>query len=307
MYVYTYSCVCTYAQVLVRNGDHGHPPPLPYDHTKVTGVAVIGPSGNVTGSDAVSAYCGDYAACERCPDNHTVSIVTGISNYLASANSGATVMAANGCADGRNGTDASGIAQAVALARSPAISHVVLAVGMDGALEGEGNDRLPSRFPNGIGLPGVQQRLVDAVVAVGKPTTVVVIGGGAMPVRAQGPRVAVAYALYPGVETGNALAELLFGETSPSSKLPFTVPVSAAQLPLYTNFSMVARPYGRTFSWIRGNGSQPLYEYGFGLSYSRFSFADLQVHAGSVNAEHPGPITVKVTLMLESDFPTSYL
>ena len=239
--------------------------PLPINHAKLRGISIIGPSANVSGADAISAYCGDYALCENCAANHSVNVVTGITNYLTGIHSNAKVFVAQGCCtDGRNGTDSSGIAAAVADARNPQVSHVVLAVGLDGGLEGEGNDRLPSRFPNGIGLPGVQQQLVDAVLAVGKPTTVVVIGGGAMPVAVSGPNVSVIFALYPGVETGNALAEMLFGAVSPSAKLPFTVPASVKQLPLYTNFSMVAKPFGRTFSWIQGPQSQPLHEYGFG-------------------------------------------
>lgn len=285
------------ALVLVQNGADAHGRhSLPIDVGVVSGIAVTGPSGNATGADAVAAYCGDYAFCERCSDDHAVSVATGIAQYLKSAKSAAKLLLSAGCVDGRNGSDTSGITEAVAHARRPDVSHVVVAVGLDGVLEGEGNDRLPSRFPNGIGLPGVQQKLVDAVVAVGKPTTVVVIGGGAMPVTATGPLVSVVYALYPGVETGNALAELLFGAVSPSGRLPFTVPASAEQLPLYTNFSMVAEPHGRTFSWITGSRSQPMHEYGFGLTYTQFAYSDLQLSAKSIDAKAPSDIVVQVTV-----------
>ena len=285
----------TKSMVLVQNGADGRHS-LPTDVTRVSGIAVTGPSSNATGDDAIMAYCGDYAACERCGDGHAVSVATGIAQYLQSAKSPAKLLLSAGCTDGRNGSDTSGIAEAVAHAQRAEVSHVVVAVGLDGSLEGEGNDRLPSRFPNGIGLPGMQQDLVNAVVAVGKQTTVVVIGGGAMPITAAGPLVSVIYAPYPGVETGNALAELLFGAASPSGRLPFTVPASAQQLPLYTNFSMVAEPHGRTFGWIAGEGAQPMHEYGFGLSYTRFKYSTLQLGARSFDAKAPSDIAVQVTV-----------
>ena len=277
-------------------GGVGRRRPLPIDVAGVRGIAITGPSGNASGADAISAYCGDYAACERCRDGHAVSVATGIARYLTASKSAAKLLVSQGCVDGRNGTDTSGIAEAVAHASSSAVSHVVVAVGLDGTLEGEGNDRLPSRFPKGIGLPGVQQQLVDAVVAVGKPTVVVVFGGGAMPVAANGAGAAVIYAPYPGIETGNALAELLFGATSPSGRLPFTVPASVAQLPLYTNFSMVAKPFGRTFGWLTGQGSQPMHEYGFGLAYTTFAYTRLSLSTVSARAAAPAPIALEVTV-----------
>ena len=88
------------------------------------------------------------------------------------------------------------------------MSHVVLAVGLDGLLEGEGNDRLASRFPNGLGLPGMQQQLIDAVAAVGKPTTVVVVAGGAIYLPPNPNVTSIVYAFYPGIETGTGFARL---------------------------------------------------------------------------------------------------
>ena len=97
-------------------------------------------------------YGGDYCNCDSCDSNHTVSIAVGLRNALAAAGTttNAQVHTAVGCTDGRNGTSTKGFAAALALARSESVSHIVLAVGLDGVLEGEGSDRLRDRFPRGL-------------------------------------------------------------------------------------------------------------------------------------------------------------
>ena len=72
-----------------------------------------------------------------------------------------------------------------------------------------------------------------------------------------------------------SLAAVLFGDESPAGRLPFSIPRSVTQLGDYLNFSMVVEPFGRTFVWMRGKGSQQLHEYGFGLSYARFAYSGL--------------------------------
>lgn len=107
----------------------------------------------------------------------------------------------------------------------------------------------------------MQQTLIDKIAEVGKPTTVVVVAGGAIAMPANTNVSSTIYALYPGVETGTAFANVYFGAVSPAGRFPFSVPKSVEQLPLYTNFSMVAKPFGRTFAWMKGKGSQQLFEY----------------------------------------------
>ena len=125
--------------------------------------------------------------------------------------------------------------------RSAEISHVVVAVGLSQLLEGEGTDRLPSRFPKGLGLPGMQQELVDLAASVGKPLIVIVVAGGATPLPPHANISAEIAALYPGMEAGNAVTEILFGTASPAGRLPFSIPRSQTQLPDYINFSLVAK------------------------------------------------------------------
>jgi beta-glucosidase len=168
------------ATVLLENRNSA----LPMDLQKVKGLAIIGPSAdansyNASGypfdenpNDTLLNYCGDYSSCSNCPPNHTVTITRGILNHLAAAGSKLPVFTAKGC--NHNDTNTSGFAAALAAAQNPAVSHVVLAVGMSGTLEGEGNDLLPSRFPIGklwSGLPGVQMKLVEQIAALGKVNT----------------------------------------------------------------------------------------------------------------------------------------
>ena len=150
------------------------------------------------------------------------------------AGSAVSVVTAAGC--GRNDTSTTGFAAALAVGRQPGVSHVVLAVGMDGHLEGEGNDLLPSRFPvpaenAGLRLPGVQQQLIQQVGALGKPTVLVVVSGGSYSVPPTAGIGATLHALYPGIEAGNGIADLLFGVASPASRLPVTILESLSQLP----------------------------------------------------------------------------
>jgi beta-glucosidase len=96
-------------------------------------------------------------------------------------------------------------------------------------------------------------------------------------------------ALYPGIETGTAIARVLFGETSPASRLPFTVPASTDQLPEYTDYNMTAAPFGRTFRFWKVTDdvkTQPLFEYGYGLSYALFNYSDLQIQPAAVSCVH---------------------
>eukprot|EP01043_Picozoa_sp_COSAG02_P053352 COSAG02_NODE_5875_length_3971_cov_4.711519_2_plen_582_part_00 len=262
---------------------------LPLDPASVRGLAVIGPAAdaqyNASGypfdedpNDTLLAWCGDYSSCNYCPPNHTVSLAQGIRNHMqAVGKAGVPVLTTPGC--GYNDTNTSGFGAALSMARRPDISHLVVVLGLSGTLEGEGNDLLPSRFPvgHGFGLPGSQQELLTQLASVGKPLVLLLVSGGSISVPEDQPGIdATLHALYPGVEAGNGIADLLFGLRSPASRLPMSIPKDAAQLPDYLNFSMVAQPFGRTHAWLRGANSEPRHEYGEGLSYSRFLYHSLQ-------------------------------
>lgn len=141
---------------------------------------------------------------------------------------------------------------------------VVLAVGIE---EGEFRDRAI------LSLPGRQGELIQRVSAVGKPVTVVLIGGSAITMAPWLDNVpAVLNAWYPGEQGGSALAGILFGDINPSGRLPITFPQAEGQLPLVYNH----KPTGRGDDYVDLTG-KPLFPFGYGLSYTSFEYSDLQV------------------------------
>ena len=114
-------------------------------------------------------------------------------------------------------------------------------------------------------LPGLQQKLLEKVVAVGKPTILVLASGSALAVNfAQEHCNAVVQSWYPGALGGKAVAELLFGQYSPSGRLPVTFYKSEDDLPAFTDYAME----GRTYRYLH---AIPLYPFGYGLSYAKFT------------------------------------
>jgi len=166
------------------------------------------------------------------------------------------------------------IAEAVAAARASEAAVVV--VGLE---EGEFRDRAL------LSLPGRQERLIRAVAATGVPTTVVIIGGSAVTMSTWLDDVgAVIMAWYPGEEGGPALARVLYGDDSPSGRLPITFPVSEGQLPLTYDH----KPTGRGDDYVDLTG-QPLFPFGYGLTYTRFAYSDLSIDVANARAADASP------------------
>jgi beta-glucosidase len=139
----------------------------------------------------------------------------------------------------------------------------IVFVGLNSQMEGEGHDR------NSIELPAPQEKLVETVIATGKPVIVVLTGGSAISANyAADHAAAVLEAWYGGEEAGTAIAETLAGINNPAGRLPVTFYKSDAQLPAFTDYSMK----GRTYRYFSGD---PLYSFGFGLSYSSFAYSGL--------------------------------
>ncbi len=152
---------------------------------------------------------------------------------------------------------------------------IVAVVGISAQVEGEESESSDPGFFGGdrtdITLPATQQQLLEALAATGKPLIVVLTSGSALAVNwANEHAAAILEAWYPGEEGGTAVADLLSGDYNPSGRLPVTFYKSLAQLPPYASYSM----FGRTY---RYSAEQPLYPFGFGLSYSSFSYSDLAV------------------------------
>jgi beta-glucosidase len=138
-----------------------------------------------------------------------------------------------------------------------------------------------------LNLPAVQEKLLEAIAATGKPVIVVLTSGGAMSVnKAQEKAAAVLLAGYAGQQGGNAVADVLFGDYNPAGRLPVTYYKSIDQIPAFENYDMAGKTY-RYFT------QEPLYPFGYGLSYTTFSYSNLVIPEKIVAGDK---ITVKVTV-----------
>ncbi len=181
-------------------------------------------------------------------------------------------------------------ASAVAAAKQ---ADVVLAfVGLTRELEGEemGGRTMPEGFLGGdrtaIELPKDEEALLEAVKATGKPMAVVLMNGSALAINwANQNANAILESWYPGEEGGTAIAETLAGVNNPAGRLPVTFYKSTADLPPFDDYSMK----GRTYRYFEG---QPLYPFGYGLSYSKFTYSNAKLSASTLKAE--SDLTVEV-------------
>jgi len=186
--------------------------------------------------------------------------VTSPYQAIKNENVGGNTVYSEGCAI--NSTSTSGFAAAVTAAK--AADYVLLFIGIDQTIEREGHDRID------ITLPGVQEQFVHTILAVGKPTAIVLINGGIVAIDSLKPVApAIIEAFYPGYWGGVALANVIFGDYNPGGKLPVTY--YASDFVTQSNFldmSMTNAP-GRTYRYFKG--TTPLWPFGWGLSYTNFN------------------------------------
>jgi len=180
---------------------------------------------------------------------------------------------AQGCAI--NSTDISGFAAAQAAARTADV--VIYLGGLDPTQDGEFRDRLSGS----TNLPGVQQQLINTLATV-NPNVVVVVYSSAICSLDQSfdSIKGLIQAFYPGQASGNALADILFGDCNPSGKLPVTMPKNDAQLPPWSDD--INQSDGGGYRWFDKMGYIPQYAFGFGLSYTTFSYSNIIVSPASV-------------------------
>jgi len=169
---------------------------------------------------------------------------------------------------------------------------VVAFVGLSPNLEGEEMPVHVEGFNGGdrtdIVLPKVQQDLLEAIGATGKPIVVVLVNGSALAVNwANEHAAAILEAWYPGAEGGTAIAETLAGLNNPGARLPVTFYSSLSDLPPFEDYSM----QNRTYRYFQG---KPLYGFGFGLSYSSFAYSDIKLSSGSIEAGQPLTVEANV-------------
>jgi len=182
------------------------------------------------------------------------------------------------------------LSQAVETAKKSDV--VVLVLGLNQRLEGEEMPIEVDGFKGGdrthLNLPKTQSDLMEAIKATGKPVVLVLINGSALSINYAAENMdAILTAGYPGQEGGNAVADVLFGDYNPAGRLPVTYYQSVDQLPAFENYAME----GRTYRYFR---QTPLYPFGFGLSYTRFTYSDLNLQKEAKVGENI-KVSVKVT------------
>jgi len=179
---------------------------------------------------------------------------------------------------------------ALAAARSAEV--VIFVGGLTSQIEGEEMRVSYPGFSGGdrtdINLPASQQQLLEALVATGKPVVLVLTSGSAVAVDWAQQRVgAILLAWYPGQRGGTAVADVLFGDANPGGRLPVTFYKGTEQLPAFDDYDMD----GRTYRYFKG---EPLYPFGFGLSYTHFTYSDLTLDHERVRANGKLKVTVQV-------------
>ena len=271
------------AMVLLKNENNL----LPLDKTKYKNILVTGPLAAET-SYAISRYGPSH--------NPITTVLEGIQKYVGAASKVSYVKGCN-VVDATwpeseiietplTNAEQAGIDSAVAQAK---LSDVVIAV------VGEDIDRVgESLSRTGLNLPGRQLKLIQALQATGKPVVMVMINGQPLTINWENKYVpAILEAWFPSVQSGRVIAETLFGDNNPGGKLPITFPKSTGQIEFNFPFKPNSQAgQGGQNSWGKTSVNGALYPFGFGLSYTKFAYSNLQVSPEKGNSQ--GDVTVKV-------------
>ncbi|MBK8656613.1 MAG: glycoside hydrolase family 3 C-terminal domain-containing protein [Haliscomenobacter sp.] len=242
-------------------------------------LAVVGPlAANQRELIGSWSGAGDY--------KQSVSLLDGIKTKLGA---GVKVLHTEGCAI--TGQDKTGFKNALALAKTA--EAIVVAVGESADMSGEAASR------SDITLPGVQEELVKALVATGKPVVVVLMNGRplAIPWLAEN-APALLETWFLGTQAGHAIADVLFGDYNPSGKLTVTFPRNVGQVPIFYNAKNTGRPMdpqNKYTSKYLDVPNTPQFPFGFGLSYSKFEYANLKTDRSVFNTDS-SPLKVTCTV-----------
>lgn len=221
-------------------------------------------------------------------NEQVVSQWEGVQNKLSSDTK---LLYAKGCEI--EGDNKEGFAEAIALANQSDI--VILSVGEFWNSSGEAKSK------SNIHLPGVQEDLIKAIQATGKPVVVLLNAGRPLIFNWTSENVpAILYTWWLGSEAGNAIADVLFGDYNPSGKLPMTFPRDEGQIPLYYNHLNTGRPAQNELVTSYASGytdikNSPVYAFGHGLSYTTFHYSDLNISNHKMKMNQEIIVTLKVT------------
>ena len=257
------------SMVLLTNKNHI----LPLNKNKIKTIAVIGPHANMF---TAGGYSGKPI--------EAVNPMQGIKNRMAPGTeiiyaAGAEITPPRKNAPPFNKEEE--LQKAVDAAKKADVAILYIGTTLD--IEAEGRDR------SSLGLPGNQEELVKAVLAVNPHTIVVLMNAGPLTipyVKENAPAILEAW--WPGEQGGNAIADVLFGNVNPGGKMPLTVYASEEQVPSQDEYDVTK---GFTYMYING---KPLFPFGHGLSYTTFSYSNLKLSAKQINAN--GNITATVDI-----------
>jgi len=221
-------------------------------------------------------------------DKHVISQWEGLQNKIGNT---AKLLYAKGCEI--EGDNIDGFAEAIAVANQADV--VILSIGERRDMSGEAKSR------SNLRLPGVQEELIKAIQATGKPVVVLINAGRPLIFNWTADNVpAILYTWWLGSEAGNAIADVLFGDYNPSGKLPMSFPREEGQIPIYYNHFNTGRPaknenetnYVSAYTDLKNS---PKFPFGYGLSYTTFEYSNLKLSKNKIKNTEKITVTLNVT------------
>lgn len=257
---------------------------------KQTGtIALIGPFGK-----AVKDHLGFWSIEWPDDSSRIITIEEGIRKKL---DKNSTILYAKGC--GITDSSRAGFADAIAAANKADV--VIITVGEARDMSGEAKSR------SNIHLPGVQEDLIKAVMATGKPVVVMISAGRPLVFNWTADHVpAILYTWWLGTKAGDAIADVLFGDYNPSAKLPISFPRTEGQIPIYYDHFNTGRPAKNDddlnyVSAYTDLPNSPAFPFGYGLSYSNFSYSEITLSADSLKGDKTLTAAVTITNTAKMD------
>ena len=243
----------------------------------VKSIAVIGPLANDRQSPLGAWHCEGRA-------EDVVTLLEGIKSQVSPQT---TVHFVKGCEiEGKKNTN---ISEAVKIAQQAEIA--ILAVGEHAYMSGEASSR------SSLDLPGIQEELVKAIHKTGIPVVMVLMNGRPMSISWAAQNIpAILETWFLGIQCGNAIADVIFGDYNPGGKLPVTFPRSVGQVPIYYYHKNTGRPptEHKFTSKYMDMPVTPLFPFGYGLSYTEFKYSDLQISPQKIGTDETVNISVEV-------------
>ncbi|OGU83080.1 MAG: glycosyl hydrolase [Ignavibacteria bacterium RBG_16_35_7] len=236
---------------------------------EIKSIALIGPL-----ADNPEDVMGVWSAAGK-PDD-VITVLKGIENLIGD---NTKINYVKGC--NINDNDTSGFNDAIQSAENSDV--VILVVGEEREMSGEAASKTD------LNIPGIQEELIKRIYETGKPVVVVLMSGRPLTINWVSENIsAVIEAWFLGDQTGNAIAEVLFGDYNPSGKLPVTFPRSTGQIPIYYYQKSTGRPFidkEKYTSRYLDSPNSPLYPFGYGLSYTSFSYKNIKVDKNRIDKD----------------------